>query len=100
LRVLCKACHKKRRAPLIRITKESDPEKWAKVHPQQRGLWRRALALEPLLLCDDEKRWDSIRKDLMRERRDAATGQGGLFELFPPTGRIRRHRSQRQKPKE
>jgi hypothetical protein len=76
LRVLCDDCHNKKTvAGFRKITKESDPEEWAK----WKGLEKRALAPKPLLLCDDEL-WESIWKDLMRERRDAATGQGGFFD--------------------
>jgi hypothetical protein len=75
LQLLCDACHNKKTvAGFRKITKESDPEKWAKAQ----ALWERAKAAEPQRLCDSEV-WESIWEELMRKRSDAATGQAGLF---------------------
>ena len=75
LQLLCDTCHNKKTvASFKRITKESHPEEWAKAQ----WLRKRAAAPEPLLLCDSAN-WDNLQKDLMRSRRDVATGQGTLF---------------------
>jgi 5-methylcytosine-specific restriction endonuclease McrA len=74
LQVLCDACHNKKTvATFITITKESHPEEWAKAEE----LRERVEAAEPRL-CDSGI-WDSIWEELMRKRRDVATGQGCLF---------------------
>jgi hypothetical protein len=74
LQLLCDTCHNKKTvAGFKRIT---DPKKLAKAQE----LRTRAEAPEPLLLCDDYKHWDNLWKELRRKRREAATGQGGLFE--------------------
>jgi hypothetical protein len=59
---------------LQRITKESDPEGWAKAQ----WLKYRAEANEPIQLCDSPE-WGKFQKELMRKRKEIASGQGNLF---------------------
>lgn len=67
LQLLCDSCHNKKTiSSFVKITKESHPQVWAR----REALIQRAMASQPLRLCDAEN-WSVMQRELLTSRRAA-----------------------------
>ena len=69
LQALCSSCHSSKTTANFR---SATPEKAA----EGRTIWARITAKHPLRFCDDERRWDELRKEITRAQRTWASWWG------------------------
>src|SRR5262249_52923976 len=92
LRAVCGPCNRRRaRDHFVTVTRESDPEEWARCQAT-RAAWARRIAAEPPeRVCDDEVGWRTAWRAIKRARglptRAAASprrGAVGARQVGPP----------------